>query len=219
MRRYLLACVIAAVAAPSAVYAETVTCTDGTKSEAGRGACSHHGGIARARTTRDKATIERDGEATVTCTDGTQSQAGRGACSHHGGVAKARTTRRDKADTRTERDGEREARRTTSQRSTRDKVERDTREPLPGAFVRCADGTTTIALGRGACSHHGGVADEDATEAKTKRADAPWWNPESPTRRAEGKPLARCRDGSLSYSKHHMGACSYHGGVRDWLDD
>ena len=29
---------------------------------------------------------------------------------------------------------------------------------------------------------------------------------------------ARCRDGTLSYSEHHRGTCSHHGGVAQWLD-
>lgn len=29
---------------------------------------------------------------------------------------------------------------------------------------------------------------------------------------------ARCRDGSLSHSRQHRGACSRHGGVGQWLD-
>lgn|GEM_PF-1887868 len=29
---------------------------------------------------------------------------------------------------------------------------------------------------------------------------------------------ARCRDGTLSYSAHHQGTCSHHGGVSVWLD-
>ncbi len=28
---------------------------------------------------------------------------------------------------------------------------------------------------------------------------------------------ARCRDGSYSFSQHHSGTCSYHGGVAGWL--
>lgn len=28
---------------------------------------------------------------------------------------------------------------------------------------------------------------------------------------------ARCRDGSFSFSRHHRGTCSHHGGVADWL--
>src|SRR6266849_3835881 len=29
---------------------------------------------------------------------------------------------------------------------------------------------------------------------------------------------ARCRDGTYSFSKHHSGTCSHHGGVGAWLD-
>jgi Protein of unknown function (DUF3761) len=29
---------------------------------------------------------------------------------------------------------------------------------------------------------------------------------------------AQCRDGSYSYSQHHRGTCSHHGGVARWLD-
>lgn len=28
---------------------------------------------------------------------------------------------------------------------------------------------------------------------------------------------AKCRDGSFSFSKHHSGTCSHHGGVATWL--
>jgi len=28
---------------------------------------------------------------------------------------------------------------------------------------------------------------------------------------------AQCRDGSYSYSQHHSGTCSHHGGVSSWL--
>ena len=43
----------------------------------------------------------------------------------------------------------------------------------------------------------------------------------SPTKTASGKPpagaTAKCRDGTFSFSKHHQGTCSHHGGVADWL--
>ncbi len=32
-----------------------------------------------------------------------------------------------------------------------------------------------------------------------------------------GRPTARCRDGSISFSKHHCGTCSHHGGVAEFL--
>ncbi|WP_322015766.1 DUF3761 domain-containing protein [Paraburkholderia sp. J12] len=28
---------------------------------------------------------------------------------------------------------------------------------------------------------------------------------------------ARCRDGTYSFSRHHSGTCSHHGGVAQWL--
>lgn len=28
---------------------------------------------------------------------------------------------------------------------------------------------------------------------------------------------AKCRDGSFSFSTHHSGTCSHHGGVENWL--
>ncbi len=31
-------------------------------------------------------------------------------------------------------------------------------------------------------------------------------------------PTARCADGTFSYSAHHQGTCSHHGGVAQWLD-
>lgn len=31
-------------------------------------------------------------------------------------------------------------------------------------------------------------------------------------------PTALCRDGTYSYSQHHSGTCSHHGGVAKWLD-
>lgn len=30
---------------------------------------------------------------------------------------------------------------------------------------------------------------------------------------------ARCNDGTYSFSEHHSGTCSYHGGVAEWLDE
>ena len=30
------------------------------------------------------------------------------------------------------------------------------------------------------------------------------------------KPTTDCRDGSISFSEHHSGTCSHHGGVAHW---
>ena len=44
--------------------------------------------------------------------------------------------------------------------------------------------------------------------------------PERTTSRKSGTapPTALCKDGSSSYSQHHTGTCSGHGGVEKWLD-
>ena len=82
--------------------AATVTCTDGTTSKAGRGACSHHGGVASARSAAN-APASKGGApktpvaaaanaggaagATAKCKDGTYSYSTHnGACSNHRGV-------------------------------------------------------------------------------------------------------------------------------------
>jgi hypothetical protein len=118
------------------------------------------------------------------------------------------------------------------------------------AQVTCTDGTTSKA-GRGACSHHGGVAKSDEKSDKAAKSEtraekkeeskkssggvldgifgrkksdtaqgrSPGATPRSSTR--EGKsttPTARCKDGTTSYSAHHSGTCSGHGGVDQWLD-
>jgi hypothetical protein len=113
--------------------------------------------------------------------------------------------------------------------------------------VKCKDGTESQA-GRGACSHHGGVAAAAAAPAATHptgQVAAPKAAPPAaapppaaplppappPTNHAttrstthaapppaSGRPTAQCRDGSWSYAQHHTGACSRHGGVARWTD-
>src|SRR2546427_8222303 len=87
-----LTCLVATGTALGA--AESVTCKDGTTAKAGRGACSHHGGVARGAEAPPSTPSAAPKQAaapseTVACKDGTSAKAGRGACSHHGGVAKA----------------------------------------------------------------------------------------------------------------------------------
>ena len=89
---------------------KTVTCKDGTTSQAGQGACSHHGGVKGATTHTTHSTSSSSGtthassstsghtahassstsakNATAKCKDGTysHSQTQSGACSKHGGV-------------------------------------------------------------------------------------------------------------------------------------
>jgi hypothetical protein len=101
------------------------------------------------------------------------------------------------------------------------------------AQVTCKDGSLSHA-GRGACSHHGGVAGPAAqaptpapptsppplTAPSTRAPSTPSTRtPAAPSKRApvSGQPTARCKDGSMSYSLHHSGTCSHHGGVAQWL--
>lgn len=156
------------------------------------------------------------------CKDGTTSTAkGRGACGKHGGV--------DPAATKAARDAARPAKPATK------KVER---------VVTCADGTTATS-GRGACSHHGGVqgaasTKEDAKDEKRSDADASTREEAharqratvetrgSTSARASGAlggredndpagAIAQCTDGLYSHAANRRGACSRHGGVKQWL--
>jgi hypothetical protein len=87
-----------------AVFAQTdttplPTCKDGTTAtKAGKGACSHHGGVDKSggaatnATSAAPATPATGGAGSVICKDGTTSTTtGKGACSHHGGVNKSST--------------------------------------------------------------------------------------------------------------------------------
>ena len=81
--------------------------------------------------------------------------------------------------------------------------------------VTCTDGTTS-APGKGACSHHGGVAKGAAAapadaSGKKSTARVPL------AQRAEGA-TAKCGDGTYWHSPVHGGACAHHQGVAQWLD-
>ena len=154
----------------------------------------------------------------VKCKDGTTSKAGRGACSGHGGVAKSDALPTKKTPVTVEEDR---------------RVRPQTKSVGTPAMVRCKDGTTSEA-GRGACSHHGGIdkstgaapmpvpgsttrvpADTE-TKAHNPKGEL---TPNPPVQApAPGQPTARCKDGTLSHSRHHSGTCSNHGGVAEWLD-
>ena len=110
----VLACPLAAIAQGTGAAAAPVLCKDGTTStNAGRGACSHHGGVNKSGTASTGGAATGGGATTgaatgssgggspapatagpaagsgapVLCKDGTTSATtGRGACSHHGGV-------------------------------------------------------------------------------------------------------------------------------------
>ncbi len=75
--------------------------------------------------------------------------------------------------------------------------------------VTCADGTTSTAKGRGACSGHGGVKKDEAGAAAGSAA-APA-APAAAAAPASGGSV--CKDGTTS-EKTGRGACSGHGGVK-----
>lgn len=141
--------------------ADSVVCGDGSTSRAGRGACSHHGGIAPRAQAHEQ-------EPRVRCEDGTLSDTGRGACSHHGGMAKHSPVTRHEA-------------------------------PLPRP-----DRNTSFTPDRDRREHDSDARPRDIPE------HAPWPNANA------SEPTARCKDGTLSYSAHHEGTCSRHGGVARW---
>jgi hypothetical protein len=178
MRRLHLSAAAAALfialGLPTRGSAQAVTCKDGTtSSQSGQGACSHHGGVAAVATP-------------VSCRDGTTSTAGRGACSHHGGVGTATASK---------------GRSWTRSRSSDEA--RPASEPTYGiGTVNCRDGTTSSG-GRGACSHHGGVAAASTRASRTEPSP-------SSTPTYSGEAVA-CRDGTTSSAGR--GACSHHGGV------
>jgi hypothetical protein len=91
-----------------------------------------------------------------------------------------------------------------------------------GSTGRCSDGTYTSAKTKsGACSRHGGVKEWFA--APTAVPTSP---PPAPPKRApapvavSGRPAGAtgsCNDGSFTTAKTKSGACSRHGGVKEWF--
>jgi len=149
MRTFSLVALIVCLALPA--YAKTVTCQDGTTSKAGRGACSHHGGVAAAQPAPEAA---EKPAGTVTCRDGSTSKPGRGACSHHGGVAEAAATPPAAAPQSPR------ATAPTNAGAAKSGEEKEAANSPAGATARCKDGTYSHAAHhQGACSHHGGVAE------------------------------------------------------------
>jgi hypothetical protein len=164
----------------------------------------------------------------VKCKDGTTSaSSGRGACSGHGGVSKTATKTEKKTV------------------KTQEKAATAVVKKTPGTQVTsmCADGTTSNATGRGACSGHGGVKAAAATSKATGVPIAaagtatppkpkavytkPITPPATPKTSVAGSgvgenniaagAIAQCKDGMYSHAKNRTGACSRHGGVAKWM--
>ena len=131
-------------------------------------------------------------EAKVTCSDGTTAKKGRGACSHHGGVAST-AEKTDKAAEASK----------DKTRAELDQGKKETKEKSGGILD----------------SIFGRKKDKDTAQGRS-----PSTTPRSSTRETKSgdaknsQPTARCKDGTTSYSAHHSGTCSNHGGVAEWLD-
>jgi hypothetical protein len=136
----------------AAKEAATVQCKDGTTGKAGRGACSHHGGVSSEGAAGGAAEEAEAPAKAVTCKDGTTSRPGRGACSHHGGLAPAGAAAAEPKATRGTL-GTPQAKARSSMAAPSEGTD------ASGATAQCKDGTYSHAKHRsGACSHHGGVA-------------------------------------------------------------
>jgi Protein of unknown function (DUF3761) len=139
-------------------------------------------------------------KADVTCNDGTTAKAGRGACSHHGGVAvaKAPSDKAAKSPDKAEKSADKAAK--SSKNKTRAELDEGKKET-----EKKSGGILDTIFGR-----------KKADTAQGRSSDT---TPRSATRDAKsGTPTAKCKDGTMSYSAHHSGTCSGHGGVDEWLD-
>jgi hypothetical protein len=129
----------------------------------------------------------------VTCKDGSQSRPGRGACSHHGGIGAPNST-------------------ATPAAGSKDKV-------TPKGNGAITDKQEKAEDLRQEKQNHGTEAAQSGglSSRMAGRSARP---PERTTSRksGSGKATALCKDGSSSYSEHHSGTCSGHGGVEKWLD-
>ncbi len=190
------------------------------------------------------------------CKDGTYTSAASksGACSGHDGVKKwygvaaevdtaasaapssekgastAKTKSRSKSEAAAPADAAASSSSDMSAASSKSKKKTDAAAPGPGSVAAstaadatgtCKDGTSTSAASKsGACSGHGGVKDwyaaagmAPATGATmNKAAPAATSPPASPSAAATGS----CKDGTSTSAASKSGACSGHGGVKDW---
>ncbi|WOD17648.1 DUF3761 domain-containing protein [Paraburkholderia kirstenboschensis] len=77
---------------------------------------------------------------------------------------------------------------------------------MPPAFAYVAPGTTP---NEADLSNHNTYTNRDGNTVHAPARSLSGKAPEGAT--------ARCRDGSYSFSRHHSGTCSRHGGVASWL--
>ena len=182
----------------------------------------------------DAKTTRKPKGATAQCEDGSYSHAKtqQGACSSHGGVktwygdSAAATPAAPSSKTAT----------STSRAPRPPRASASTPAATPtGAAAQCKDGSYSSTKTRsGACAGHGGVAtwltDNTARTTAARPTSTEQQTPvppasttvetrapgRSPVANAPADATAKCKDGTYSHSKHHSGACSYHGGVAEW---
>ena len=154
---------------------DQVQCTDGTIGTAGRGACSHHGGIARS--TQSAPTQGAANRALPPTERAPDNSASKSPWSIFGGK------RKDPAPAQS---GNAQS---APPRSARNAPVANPQD-LPAQDIPAPQGRT-VPMAR-----------------SPRQSNAP----------ATAAPMAKCRDGSVSYSAHHSGTCSGHGGVAQWLD-
>jgi Protein of unknown function (DUF3761) len=135
----------------------------------------------------------------VQCQDGTTSKSGRGACSHHGGVADSGTASAPSKSKSKARSKTSDANASNSDQSNDASKSKRSKQP--------AQSNDAAASNQGSEPGFFGRLMGRSAPAPRRKAPA-----------QQGAPTARCNDGTTSYSQHHSGTCSGHGGVAQWLD-
>lgn len=142
---------------------------------------------------------------TVKCTDGTSSKGGQGACSGHGGVAKA-DARTDAKAAKAEKAGDAKPAKADKAADAKPAKADKAADAKPAKAEKAAEAKP--AKPEKAADTKPMKAEKAADAKPAKGANA----------KADGAPTATCTDGTKSYAKSHSGACSGHGGVKEWLD-
>jgi hypothetical protein len=194
-----------ALAMPSlAADPAPTTCKDGTTTTStGKGTCSGHGGVQKAKTTTPAAApaaaptaapakaaapaAPAASGAATTCKDGTTTTStGKGTCSGHGGVQKPTKAKPATAAT------------TAAAPAAAAPV------PAPAAAATAAAATPAAPAPAATTAAKSSTATKSAPTATAGNTD-----PTGAT--------AKCKDGTYSKSAHRSGTCSSHGGVAEWL--
>jgi membrane protein involved in colicin uptake len=185
-------------------------------------------------------TMSRAQAAEVICKDATTSEGGRGACSGHGGIDKAATEKALKAAKKKAADEAKAAKKAKADeaKAAVDKKAEEAKAAKEAKKQAAAEAKAAKKAkaeeAKGAVEKKGEAAKEkvesklavekegakEAREKATKETHEKLAKPAGVAKDDEGKgpPTAKCKDGSMSYSEHHTGACSRHGGVEEWLD-